>query len=77
MRLKQTKVQCRLEVSVVKPNGKVGLLGLLGLEELLKNATGIICANDLDGESSLVGEFVEHLIRKCRNVVGQKSEDPV
>ena len=76
VRLKQAKVQRCLQVGVVEPNGKVGLLGLLGLKELLKNATGIICANDLDGVSGLVGEFVKHLIRKCGDVVGQTRRTP-
>ena len=70
MRLEETEIHRRLEVGVVQPNGKVGLLGLLSLEQLLENTAGIIGANEFDVVAGLVGKLAEHAFRKGSDVVG-------
>ena len=74
MSLKEAEVECRLEVGVVQSDGQIGLLCLLGLQQLFEDSTGIIGSDHLDFIPRLIGEFSQHFIGKGCNVVGQDAK---
>ena len=74
MGLQEAEVECGLEIGVVQSDGQIGLLCLLGLQQLFENTTRIIGSNHLDFIPGLIGEFSQHFIGKGRNVVGEDAE---
>ena len=77
MGLKEAEIEGCLKVGVVETNGQVGLLCLLGLQELLKDASGVIGSNHFHFIPGLVGELGQHFIGEGSNVVGQNSKGSI